>query len=234
MRKPLTDEQKEAKRLYDIEYRKKNKDTTIERIINWQKANPEKVKVYKKTFYDNNLTNVKEKRRKYYKNNLELEKEYNKNYRENNRETITLKQQEWRENNREHIKTYRKNNPLKVNQYLKNRRDTDSLYKLSCNIRSLIRQSFIRVDINKKSKTHEILGCSFEEFKLHLESKFESWMTWENYGLYNGELNYGWDIDHIIPVSTAITEEEVIKLNNYINLQPLCSKTNRHIKKDIS
>lgn len=64
------------------------------------------------------------------------------------------------------------------------------------------------------------------------DSKFEPWMTWGNRGLYNGELNYGWDIDHIIPVSSAETEEGVIKLNHYTNLQPLCSKVNRDIKKD--
>jgi hypothetical protein len=75
-------------------------------------------------------------------------------------------------------------------------------------------------------------GCSYEEFKIYLESKFEQWMTWENRGLYNGELNYGWDIDHIIPVSMANIEEELIKLNHYTNLQPLCSKVNRDIKKD--
>ena len=57
-------------------------------------------------------------------------------------------------------------------------------------------------------------------------------MNWENYGLYNGELNYGWDIDHIIPNSSALTEDEFIKLNHYTNLQPLCSKVNRHIKRD--
>ena len=57
-------------------------------------------------------------------------------------------------------------------------------------------------------------------------------MTWENRGLYNGELYYGWDIDHIIPISTAKTEEEIIKLNHYSNLQPLCSYTNRVIKRD--
>lgn len=65
-----------------------------------------------------------------------------------------------------------------------------------------------------------------------MESKFEPWMNWNNYGLYNGELNYGWDIDHIVPISSANTEEEIIKLNHYTNLQPLCSKTNRYIKKD--
>lgn len=56
-------------------------------------------------------------------------------------------------------------------------------------------------------------------------------MNWENRGLYNGELNYGWDIDHIIPLSSARTEEDVIRLNHYTNLQPLCSKMNRDIKR---
>jgi hypothetical protein len=56
-------------------------------------------------------------------------------------------------------------------------------------------------------------------------------MTWDNYGLYNGELNYGWDVDHIIPLSSVKTEEELIKLNHYTNLQPLCSKINRYIKR---
>lgn len=57
-------------------------------------------------------------------------------------------------------------------------------------------------------------------------------MSWNNYGKYNGELNYGWDIDHIKPISSAKTESEFYELCNYINLQPLCSKVNRDIKKD--
>jgi len=54
----------------------------------------------------------------------------------------------------------------------------------------------------------------------------------ENRGLYNGEFNYVWDIDHIIPLSSAETEDDVIRLNHYSNLQPLCSKVNRDIKMD--
>jgi len=57
-------------------------------------------------------------------------------------------------------------------------------------------------------------------------------MNWENRGLYNGELNYGWDIDHIKPLATATCETDIIKLNHYTNLKPLCSYTNRYIKKD--
>jgi hypothetical protein len=94
------------------------------------------------------------------------------------------------------------------------------------------RLSFVNKGLRKNSKTSQILGCSFEEFKLYLESKFETWMSWENYGKYNGELNYGWDIDHIIPLSSVSNEEEILELNHFTNLQPLCSYTNRNIKRD--
>jgi len=96
----------------------------------------------------------------------------------------------------------------------------------------MIGNIFRMYNYTKKSTTYEILGCTIEEFKLHLESNFESWMNWDNRGLYNGELNYGWDIDHIIPISSATSEEDVIRLNHYTNLQPLCSYVNRYIKCD--
>ena len=69
--------------------------------------------------------------------------------------------------------------------------------------------------IVKKNKKVEILGCTPEFLKEYLEKQFTEGMTWENHGLY------GWHIDHIIPLSSATTKEEVIKLNHYSNLQPL-------------
>ena len=57
-------------------------------------------------------------------------------------------------------------------------------------------------------------------------------MNWENYGKYNGTEGFGWDLDHIIPISSAKTEEDVIRLNHYTNLRPLCSYINRVIKRD--
>ena len=107
------------------------------------------------------------------------------------------------------------------------------MFKLTKNIRCLIGYGIKRINHKKESKTELILGCSFAEFKQHLESNFESWMTWDNYGLYNGKLNYGWDIDHVIPQSSGLTYDEIIKLNHYTNLKPLCSKVNRDIKKHI-
>ncbi len=130
---------------------------------------------------------------------------------------------------------YRKNNIEKRRIYINNRLKNDFIFKLSSNLKNLIRITFKRNNINKNYKSNIILGCSIEDFKKHLESKFESWMTWDNYGNWGGipnELNTAWDIDHIIPTSTAKSEDELIKLNHYTNLQPLCSYTNRFIKKN--
>jgi hypothetical protein len=146
-------------------------------------------------------------------------------YREDNKDKLKIQKKKWRENNKDKLKIQKK-------KYRKIKKETDPIYRLYQLISSTIRKSFNYNGFKKNSRTYEIIGISFEEFKLYIESKFEDWMTWENRGLYNGELNYGWDIDHIIPLSTAETEEDIIKLNHYTNLQPLCSKVNRDIKKD--
>ena len=108
----------------------------------------------------------------------------------------------------------------------------DILFKFKKSLRSTISKSLSSKGYKKNTKTTNILGCPIGEFRLYIESKFEDWMTWENYGKYNGELNYGWDIDHIIPLSSVETEEDIIRLNHYTNLQPLCSYTNRYIKRN--
>lgn len=116
--------------------------------------------------------------------------------------------------------------------YCRNKCYVDDLFKLKRRIRSLIVYSFSAKKTNKVSTTEIILGCSFQEFKLYLESQFEHWMTWENYGKFNGTPNFGWDIDHIIPVSSAQNREELIKLNHHTNMRPLCSYVNRYVKRN--
>jgi hypothetical protein len=107
----------------------------------------------------------------------------------------------------------------KVLNYRKRRLKRDPLYKSILRIRSLIGQIFIRMNYTKKSICTEILGIDWKGFQLHIESKFKEGMTWENYG--------EWEYDHIIPVSFAKNEEEVIKLNHYSNFQPLWKEENK-------
>ena len=85
-------------------------------------------------------------------------------------------------------------------------------------MRQLIRHSFKRRGYTKKSKTFDILGEEWSVVKLHFENLFKEGMTWDNYG--------EWQIDHIIPISTSKTNEDIIKLNHYTNLQPLWKNEN--------
>lgn len=169
-----------------------------------------------------------------------LEKERRRNYYLNNKEEILMKSKEFRDNNQDYTKSYKKyyysKNREKLIKYSSdyhlNRLKNDYFYKFKCNVRTLLKNSIKNNGYKKNTKTFEILGCTISDFKIYLESQFENWMSWENHGLYNGELNYGWDIDHIIPISIAKTEDEIIKLNHFTNLQPLCSYVNRCVKKN--
>lgn len=89
--------------------------------------------------------------------------------------------------------------------------------KIAANMRGRIRGILIRQAQSKKGKSHELLGCSWDKLKEHLESNFLPGMTWENYKLD------GWHIDHIIPcVNFDLSKkEEQLKCFHFTNLQPL-------------
>lgn len=118
--------------------------------------------------------------------------------------------------NPEVVKQWRQNNP----DYIKNKKQTDPLFKLNYNIRSMTSNAFKRACQNKYKKgkkTEYILGCTMETFISYLQNQFKPGMLLENYGQGPGK----WNIDHIIPISSAKTEEEIYKLSHYTNLQPL-------------
>lgn len=194
---------------YNKEYYKKNKKVINEISKKYNQDNKELILKNKKKYYQNNKEEILEKKKLYYEQNKEKIREKRKIQRESNKEKIKIQKRKYQQ---KHLNTPEG--------------------KLMHNIRQSIQRALKKEGYVKKLKSEDILGCNIKKFKEHLESKFETWMNWENKGLYNGDLNYGWDIDHIIPVSSALTEDEILKLNHYTNLQPLCSKVNRDIKKN--
>ena len=144
------------------------------------------------------------KQKKYYETNkIKILSRERKLYNENNEN----KERKLKRNYNYSIK-----NKEKRNIRFKKRKSEDKLFALTNKIRSAIHSSFRRSTFKKNSKISQILQCSFEEFKTHIEKQFESWMTWDNHGLYNIN-KLTWQLDHIIPTSSAKTEDELIKSN---------------------
>jgi hypothetical protein len=191
------------------------------------------VKTYVKHHTEKNKEKVREYREKYYSDNKEKHQEKNKQWYSKNRDVVLNKQKEYYQNNKESIKEYKEkwyeSNKPKIREYkkeyTKKRIKEDSVYKFKLNVRSLLYNGFRRNGYTKRSKSNEIIGCDWNTLKEHIEKQFDDNMSWDNYGSY-------WDIDHIIPLSLAKTEEDIIKLNHYTNLQPLEKYYNRCIKND--
>ena len=143
---------------------------------------------------------------------------YNNNCIESNKKSL-----EWNQKNPESFKQSQKNwekiNRKNRNKYSVNKRKNNPIVKLSENVRTRIRVFLSLNNIIKKNKTFDIVGCSPEFLKEYLEQKFTEGMSWELMGQHI-------HIDHIIPLSSANTEEEVYKLCHYTNLQPLWAEDN--------
>ena len=163
-------------------------------------------------------------KKEYYKKIRERKLEYSKNYRLTHQEFY----KEYRTQHKEKMKKvhqdyYRKNQSKiikKNNEYQKNRKKYDNVYKIKRQIRGMIRLSFTRKGLSKSKKTEDIVGCKLDYLYEHLLKTFK-----DNYG-YDYDKKEDVHIDHIIPLVNAKTEQQVIELCHYSNLQLLKGKDN--------
>lgn len=165
-----------------------------------------------KNIYLKKQSHYKKKSSDRYYNNREELLEQQKDYYKNNKEKILNYYSEWVLKNRDVIRKYN------------NERNKNPLVKISRIIHSGIWRSLNKKGYIRDSKIENILGCTFDEFKKHIESQFTDGMTWDNHG--RGKNNSTWHIDHTLPISSATTLEEVNKLNHYTNLKPMWGSDN--------
>ncbi len=155
----------------------------------------------------------KKRTTRFYKENKQdiLEKQH-KYYREN-RETMLQRKKIYADSHKEQLRDYH-------SKYIYNRRKNDDIFHFKSQIRHLINQSFRRQGKQKDGKIEEIVGCDFKTLYKYLLETYK-----KNYGVeWDGKEDV--HIDHIIPLSTANSEEEIIKLCHYTNLQLLKAKDN--------
>ena len=211
--KECTNKKQKLDRLNNLEKRRemnrlsyyKKRDENLERAKKYAQKTKESKAEYDKAYREQNKAKIAEYKKSWAINNSDKIFEQQKEYRENNAEKLLLKKSEYAKNNRPKINA-------RKSVYEKQRRVADPLYRLTRNTRKMVSRYMLN---GKCMRTQEIIGCTYDELKLHIEQQFTEGMTWENYGIN------GWHVDHIKPLAMASTEEEIIASNHYTNLQPL-------------
>jgi hypothetical protein len=204
------------------EYREKNKDEIIQRKKKYYKNNKDKILKKSSRYYKDNI----EKRRRYIQNNRYDINKRRRKYYKNNTEKVLLINNKWRQENKD-----------KINYYYRRKIKEDLNYKLRHYASVSVGAALRKVNKNKNGSVIKYLPYSIEDLKNHLESLFEPWMSWNNWGVYkketwndNDSSTWTWQIDHIIPQSMLLYDSmnhpNFKKCWSLSNLRPLSSKEN--------
>lgn len=137
--------------------------------------------------------------------------EYNQQYYSDNAESICrdnkVRYNKNRQNrlkiNKEYYEIHKEECKDRSKQYQKNRIKIDPLFRLKKRIRTRICNDIKRNGYTKKSHTHDLLDCSYEDLLKHL----------------GPEPIKDASIDHVCPLAQAKTEEEILKLQHWSNLK---------------
>lgn len=206
---------KERNPSYGRKYYKSNKDQILKKCKEYRINNIEKVKEAHKRYYHKHKKEFLEYARRWAKNNVDKKRESNKKWAKNNLNKRREKKRKWQ-------KEQRKNNIE---------------FRIKGNISIKIWAELKKVLLDKNGKSSwSFLPYTIDDLIKHLESMFEPWMNWQNYGNKRGY----WNIDHILPQSSfhfknedgTINEEEIRKCWALENLQPMefitnCRKNNK-------
>jgi len=181
--------------------------------------------IYHAHYRANNKNKINDGMKLYFKNNKEKILECQRKYRKENSEKISAYNKNYI-NTRFDYKEYKRN-------WQKNKLINDPSFKLRRNISRLI-----NFKINKNSKSSfKYLPYTVQELKKHIESQFEPWMTWDNWGSYRVKLwddddisTWTWQIDHII-CQADLPYDSMDHINfkkcwALCNLRPYSSKSN--------
>ena len=188
-----------------------------ERLAKYMADNAEAIRVKQSEKYQKNAEYYKAKAKEYYAENQEKMLDVNRQYRKENAEQLKQKSNEYRAANRDKSrawdKKYRDANKAKINDKLRERRRSDPMLRLKDAIRGSIR-AYLGSKKTRRGSTFEIVGCTPDFLRGHLERQFKDGMTWENYGSH-------WHVDHRIPLASGNSADEVKGLSHWTNLQPL-------------
>jgi hypothetical protein len=137
--------------------------------------------------------------------------------------------QDHKEKRNENSRTYYKNNSKKLIEYHRQRRKSHIHVHLRTVYSNKINKHLKMSTIKKLHSNIELLGCTIDEFRKHIESLFTTGMSWDNHGSGSSK----WNLDHIVPCSFFNLEDstECKICFHYSNYRPLWQVENLY-KKD--
>jgi hypothetical protein len=203
----------------------------------WYLENKERIKQRQREYYQENKEEILKKHKQYkidHKEELsEKNKQYTLEHKEERREYSKRHYQEHREKILERQKRHNQEHREEKREQENKRRKNDICFRLRKLVSITIGAALKRNQGGKRGGSIlNYLSYTIQELKAYLESQFDSWMTWENHGLYDPTRDT-WQIDHIIPHSSFRYEtmdcDEFRKCWALENLRPL--KTINNIKK---
>lgn len=215
---------KECIRASRKKYYHNNKNLCRDQMKKFHEKNPNYSREHNREYYKKNKDSISLTSKKWREKNQEKLKVLRKKYYIENRESILEKNKEWSHENRQYRlkyeKKWHKENPEWNHEYYVKRFTDDLDFRLRMLFRSRFYKAVSRN--SKKSSVLDLIGCSVDELKIHLESQFKPGMSWKNWG------NKGWHIDHIKPCASFNLSdlEQQKECFYYMNLQPLWAKDN--------
>lgn len=174
----------------------KDRPRCLEKMAAYRRANPLKVSDGKKAARLKNIDIYNEKARQRYRDNRDSILEYMAKRRKEKWPELLAKQ----------------------TKYIRERLRRDPLFRLTYSVRNRTFVALRDKGYGKKSRTAEMIGCDWQALSEHLQARFQEGMTMDNYGK--------WHVDHVVPLSSASSEEELIRLCHFTNLQPLWAADN--------
>jgi hypothetical protein len=179
----------------------------------WRARNRERVRFLNQKWALEHPGQNTENTRAWRKRNPERSTEAIRAYAKKNAARIAVYQRAYRQKNKTAL--YQR-----AREYAAARYKSDPWFRVRENLRNRINEAITEQGWTKRSRTGDLIGCSWEHLKAHIESQFQSGMTWENYG--------EWHVDHRTPCKAfRLCELEEQRLcMNWQNLQPLWAADN--------
>lgn len=192
-----------------------HKDLELRRAYmkEWRSRNGDKLSGYARRHYLKHREKMKVQRRAYYERTKSQVRAQSKAWLERNFERYIAWLAEYRKRpeviarNRAKFHAKKKNNPS---------------FALSLTLRCRIRRAIKAQSGVKAKKSFDLLGCSIEHARKHIEAQFEPGMGWENYG------RNGWHLDHVVPCSSfdLRNPKHQQRCFHYSNLRPVWERDN--------